>query len=385
MLATGRTLVGWAQVLTTNSKANTGPHTWARARQQRGWRAAPRIARFCPPYSTLAVGLIIAMSVFAAGNQASAQDKKFVIAAPGIPPVFASAILYVADKEGFFKKYGANVEIRPFETGATASRAVISGDIEMSLSPTALLISQVSNTNAPVVAVYGLLSSDFVLASTDPAKTTCKDIAGQAVGVDAIGGARSIALRTMLNGGCNGMKLDEVQQTPLSSNVAPALIAGQLKFGVLHLDDVATVEQQGKKVYTLATEHKANPNGHYLAFIVRQDKLKENRQRYVRVMAGLIEAARFIRNPNNADRVGEDSTATGHSKDISKATIKPLIEIDYWTAESNSLDQKRIEGMIGVVQRTGGIQPGKPPATYDRLTDNTVFHDALALVEREGK
>ena len=50
---------------------------------------------------------------------ASAQDKKFVIAAPGIPPVFASTILYVADKEGFFKKYKVNAEIRPFDTGAT--------------------------------------------------------------------------------------------------------------------------------------------------------------------------------------------------------------------------------------------------------------------------
>jgi ABC-type nitrate/sulfonate/bicarbonate transport system substrate-binding protein len=332
-----------------------------------------------------AIALLGALTFIGAREPAAAQDKKFVIAAPGIPPVFASAILYVADKEGFFKKHGANVEIRPFETGATASRAVISGDIEMSLSPTALLISQVSNTNAPVVAVYGLVSSDFILASTDPSRTTCKDIVGQAVGVDAIGGARSIALRTMLNGGCNSMKLEEVQQTPLSSNVAPALIAGQLKFGVLHLDDVATVEQQGKKVYRLATEHKANPNGHYLVFIVRQDKLKENRDLYVRVMAGLIDAARFIRDPKNADRVGEDSMPTGHSKEISKATIKPLIEIDYWTADANGLDQKRMENMIGVAQRTGGIQPGKTPATYDRLVDNTVFRDALALVERGGK
>ncbi|HEY7246430.1 MAG TPA: ABC transporter substrate-binding protein [Xanthobacteraceae bacterium] len=333
---------------------------------------------------TVAIALLGALCTLAAGD-AVGQGKKFVIAAPGIPPVFASAILYVADKEGMFKKYGVNVEIRPFETGATASRAVISGDIEMSLSPTALLISQVSNTNAPIVAVYGLVSSDFLLASTDAAKTACSDLIGQAVGVDAIGGARSIALRTMLNGGCNGMKLDQVRQIPLSSNVAPALIAGQLKFGVVHLDDVATIELQGKKVYTLATEHKANPNGHYLSFIVRQDRLKENRDTYVRVMAALIAAARFIRDPHNADRVGEDATPTGHTKEVSKATIKPLIEMDYWPVEADGLDQKRFDSMLGVVQRTGGIQPGKTPASYDRLTDGTVFRDALAMVNSQGK
>jgi hypothetical protein len=38
-----------------------------------------------------------------------------------------------------------------------------------------------------------------------------------------------------------------------------------------------------------------------------------------------------------------------------------------------------------VVQRTGGIQPGKAPASYDRLTDNTVFRDALAMVNGAGK
>src|ERR1700688_2263142 len=97
----------------------------------------------------------------------AADGKKLVIAAPGIPPIYASVILYVAEKEGFFKKYGANVEIRPFDTGTAASRAVITGDIEISLSPSALLINQISNTGAPVVAIYGVTNSDFLLATTD--------------------------------------------------------------------------------------------------------------------------------------------------------------------------------------------------------------------------
>jgi len=103
------------------------------------------------------------------------------------------------------------------------------------------------------------------------------------------------------------------------------------------------------------------------------------------VMAGLIEAARFIRDPKNGDRVGEDATPTGHAKEVSKATIKPLIEIDYWTADSDGLDRARVENMIGVAQRTGGIQPGKQPAKYDHLTDGSVFRDALALLDRGGK
>ena len=166
---------------------------------------------------TLMAGALFA--ALAAPGPAAAETKKMVVAAPGIPPIFASVILYVAEKEGFFKKYGVNAEVRPFDTGTAASRAVISGDIEMSLSPSALLINQISNADANTVAIYGMTNSDFLLGSTDPAKTSCKDVVGQPVGVDTVGGARSIALRSMLTGGCPGVKIDDVQQVALSSNV----------------------------------------------------------------------------------------------------------------------------------------------------------------------
>src|SRR3984893_10776846 len=129
---------------------------------------------------------------------AVAQARKMVIAAPGIPPIFAGVVLYVADKEGFFKKHGVDAEVRAFETGTAAARAVLTGDIEISLSPTNLIINQISNANADLVAIYGFPRPDWVIASTDPGKTSCKALAGQPIGVDAAGGARSIALRRML-------------------------------------------------------------------------------------------------------------------------------------------------------------------------------------------
>lgn len=313
---------------------------------------------------------------------AMAQGKKIVIAAPGIPPVFASTILYVAEKQGMFKKYGVNVEVRPFDTGATASRAVISGDIEMSLSPSALLINQISNTGAPVVAIYGITNTDFLLASTDVTKTSCKDVAGQGVGVDAVGGARSIALRIMLANGCPGVTIDNVQQVAVSSNVGPAMIAGRLQFGVLHLDDVATIELQGKKVNTLLTVNKTTPNNHYLVWIVRQDKLKENRDAYVRVMAALHEAAQFIHDPKNWDKVAEDASPTGLKKEVAKATIKPLLDIDYWPVKDDGLDRNRLEGLIKVLKKTGGILADKEPVTYDRLVDQSVWNDAVAMTKK---
>ncbi len=318
----------------------------------------------------------------AAPVSSMAADTKIAIAAPGIPPIFASTILYVADKEGFFKKYGANAEIRPFDTGTSAARAVIAGDIEMSLSPSALIINQVSNTGVGLVAVYGMTNSDMVLASVDAAKTSCKDVVGQPVGVDTVGGARSIALRTMLSGGCPGVTIEQVQQVALSSNVGPAMIGGSLNFGVLHLDDVATVEAAGKKVSQILTITKTNPNGHYLLFVVRRDKLEANRDNYVRVMAALVDAAHFIRDPKNSDRVGADAVITGHSAAISKATIKPLIDIDYWPVANDGLDRPRLERLIALMKKVGGIKPDKEPVKYEQLVDQSVWRDAVALTQK---
>ena len=328
---------------------------------------------------TLAVLAALGSAAIAAGP--AAAQKKMVIAAPGIPPIYASVILYVAEKEGLFKKHGVDVEVRPFETGTAAARAVLTGDIEISLSPTTLIINQISNANAPVVAVYGFPNPDWVVATTDPAKTNCKDLVGQPVGVDAIGGARSIALRTMLAGGCPGVKIEDVQQVALSSNTAPAMVAGRLNFGVLHLDDLAVLEAQGKKPTLVLEMKKTNPTSHYLLVTVRQDKLKENRDAYVRAIAALIEAARFMQDPKNADRVADAAAPTGHPKEINRLALKQFLDIGFWADKDDGMDEKRLEAMIQVSVRTGGIQPGKEPVKHDRLVDRTVWNDASALVK----
>src|SRR5882672_3797303 len=200
-------------------------------------------------------------------SPASAQSKKVVVALPGIPPVFSVVITYVAEKQGFFKKYGADVELRPFDNGTAAARAVVAGDIDMAWSPTPPVINQVSNADVPLVAVYGMPNPDWVIGTTETGKT-CKDIAGQEVGVDSVGGARSVALRSMLVK-CDGAKIDSTKQVALGGSAGSAMIAGRLQYGVLHLDDLAEIEAQGKKLTILLRQQETNPTSHYLMLVVR--------------------------------------------------------------------------------------------------------------------
>ena len=77
---------------------------------------------------TLWLGGLLALALVAGGaGGATAEAPKLTLAVPGIPPVFQTVLAYVADKQGFFKKYDVDVTVRALATGVAAARAVASG------------------------------------------------------------------------------------------------------------------------------------------------------------------------------------------------------------------------------------------------------------------
>jgi NitT/TauT family transport system substrate-binding protein len=329
--------------------------------------------------STLLAGGAL-LAALATTTPALAQGKKLTIATPGIPPIYSVTIAFLAEKQGFFKKHGADVTIRPFDNGTAAARAVVAGNVDMAWAPTPPVINQVSNAGVPLVAIYGMQNPDWVLATTEEGKT-CKDLAGQDIGVDSIGGARSIALRSMLAGGCKPVKLNQVKQIALGSSTGPAMIAGRLHYGVLHLDDLAEIEHQGKKAHVLLAMKNTNPTSHYLMLVIRKDNLAKNRDAIVRTVAGLIEAAHFMQDPKNADAVADAASQTGHSKDVNKLALQKFLAINFWAAKDDGLPRKKIEAVAKLMKKIGAIKPDKTPVTFDQLVDASVWKDANAMVK----
>jgi len=328
---------------------------------------------------TLMAGVVLAAALMSA-DPAAADAKKLVLAIPGIPPIYSVTIAYVAQKQSLFKKYGADVEIKPFDNGTAAARAVVAGDVDMAYSPTPPVINQISNAGVPLVAVYGMPNPDWVIGTTEDGKT-CKDLAGQDVGVDSIGGARSVALRSMLAAGCKDVKLEQVKQVALGSSSGAAMIAGRLHYAVLHLDDLAEIEHQGKKVHILLAMKNTNPTSHYLMLVVRKDNLAKNRDAVVRAVAGLIEAARFMQDPKNADAVADAASVTGHEKAVNKLALQEFLGINFWATKDDGLPRDKLEAVAKLMKKIGAIKPDKEPVSYENLVDTSVWKDANAMVK----
>jgi NitT/TauT family transport system substrate-binding protein len=317
----------------------------------------------------------LALALFSVSGAA----QQVTLGVPGIPPVFAGTIAYVAQNEGIFKKHGVDVTVRAFETGAAASRAVASREIAVALSPSPLIISQVANTDVPLVGIWGMEHPDWLIGSTDPA-ATCASLKGAPVGVDSVGGARSIALRTMLVG-CK-MKIEDVQQVALSSNVGAAMVAGQLKFGVLHIDDIPVIETEAKKKLKVVVWQKdSRPVDHYLFLVAHREQMGKNRDAYVRIVAALIEAERFMRNPANHARVASHASPTGRSGQIAVQALKDYIAMEFWPKDHDGLARKNIETVGKIMVKVGNIKEGKQPAPYERIVDQSVWKDAAKLVK----
>ena len=310
----------------------------------------------------------------------AAAQQKLTFGIPGIPPVFGGTIALVAEKEGLFKKRGVDVTVRAFETGAAASRAVASGEIAVSLSPSPLIVNQISNTDVKLVGIYGMEHPDWLIGATDP-NADCASLKGGAVGVDSLGGARSIALRTMLVG-CK-MKIEEVQQVPLSSNVGAAMVAGQLKFGVLHIDDIPVIEAETRKPLKIIITQKAiRPVDHYLLLVAHQDQLARNLDAYVRIVAALIDAERFMRNPANHAKVAQYAAPTGRSGEIAIQALKAYIDMEFWPKDKDGLGAKNLEMVGNIQKKVGNIKADRMPAPYERIVDPSIWRDAYAMVNK---
>jgi len=77
---------------------------------------------------------------------------------------------YIAQKQGFYQKYGVNVTIKNFSTGTDSTRAVATGQIDVAITPPAQLV-QLDAQGSQLVALQGQNSPTGRSCRPTPAST----------------------------------------------------------------------------------------------------------------------------------------------------------------------------------------------------------------------
>ncbi|MEN3269087.1 ABC transporter substrate-binding protein [Pseudonocardia sp.] len=307
----------------------------------------------------------------------SSSTPSLVLGSPGIPPVISGLLPYIAQQQGFYKKYNVDVTIKSFSTGTDATRAVATGQIDTAIMPPAQLVQLASQ--GKLVALQGQELPDWVVVSTSPSVNSCAALKGQSIGVDAVGGIRYVALSQMLK--TCGLTINDVHPLAFPGNANPqALAAGQLNASVLHLNEYVDLQSQGIKLTTAVKMSEAVPNTMYEMYGTTKDDLAKKRDAFVRMIAAQTAAIAWINDPKNADAVAQYATVTGDNKAELLTSMAQYRQMKFWTDADAALPELNITNTIKGQVAAGNVKADQAPA-YKDIVDLTVFADAQKLIQ----
>jgi NitT/TauT family transport system substrate-binding protein len=326
-------------------------------------------------------GAAVLVALALAGAASAAPPKvATVIGVPGVPPVFLAVRSYVALDRNLYARHGANVKLQDFATGIDAMQAVENGQIAMAWAPTAVVLAAIAR-GAPLVAIEGMDKVDWVIGSLDPAVSSCADLKGQTIGVDAIGGARYDALIAML-ASC-GLSIHDVKTAELPGAMGlNAQAAGQLSLDVEHYDEVAQVQALGKQVSIVARMTDTARGQHYEMLVVRKDSLGQNRSLYINVLEGDIAATRWLYDSKNLAAASRIARITGEGAQVTTAALHHYVATDWWDVRSSGLTSHRIAQTIALNLKLGVIPSRGHTLTPEAVCDSTLWQAAAAAVGR---
>lgn len=328
---------------------------------------------------------VAALGVSATAATAASKAKQLTtitLGVPGIPPVFLGVMPYTALEQGYYKKYGLDVQIKGFTSGTDAVKAVQAGQIDLAWSPTPFAMTLISK-GVPLVGIEGMDKVDWVVGSNSSSVSTCADLKGQNIGVDSIGGARYQALQAMLTK-CK-LTIQDVHPVVFPGATAiQAMLAGQLHVSVLHLDDLAEAASQGTPVKTVVSIAQTDPFQHYDMLVGLRDNIASKRAALVNFLKADIQAIRYMNNPKALNRVAQIGMVVGHNLDVTKTALKQYLKLSWWPLNRSGLGVAPITRTVFENVKLGNISAGNPPKWGD-IVDTSLWRAAYKAVTPKKK
>jgi NitT/TauT family transport system substrate-binding protein len=331
----------------------------------------------------LAAVTTLGVSATAATAAPKAQKLTTItLGVPGIPPVFLGVMPYTALQQGYYKKYGLDVQIKGFTSGTDAVKAVQAGQIDLAWSPTPFAMTLISK-GVPLVGIEGMDKVDWVIGSNSSSVQTCSDLKGQNIGVDSIGGARYQALQAMLTK-CK-LTISDVHPVVFPGSAAvQAMLAGQLHVSVLHLDDLAEASSQGTPIKTVVSIAQTDPFQHYDMLVGLRDNIAAKRSALVNFLKADIQAIRYMNKPRALNRVAQIGMVVGHNQAVTTTALKQYLKLSWWPLNRSGLGVAPITRTVYEQVQLGNISNGNPPKWKD-IADTSLWRAAYKAVTPKKK
>ena len=249
---------------------------------------ATKIFRFTAEFALLAVFLL------ATSGLAAAQTVKIKMGSSLSPPSLESITPYVAVEKGFFKKYGLDIEVVEFRGDAIHVKALLSGDIDMSINMGATEGIVSAAKKAPVkLWVVANPTTPYHFVARKEAGTTLAALVGKSVAVSGIGAISYHIPRIVLER--SGIDPEKLKYVAVGSPADrfKALIAGKVDATVVTNTEVAKLVSY-PEIIDLVNVPKVVPEIPYEFGMAREDYIQKNADTLYKLAKAIIEANRWI-------------------------------------------------------------------------------------------
>ena len=305
-----------------------------------------------------ALAVIVAATVLAGGALAQAPEKKKITIAVGGKSLFYYLPLTVAERKGYFKDEGLEVEIPDFAGGARALQAMVGGSADMVSGAYEHTINMAAKKQ-PIKAVVlqAKYSSIALVMSKEKAAKykSGRDLKGMKIGVTAPGSSTNMFVNNLL--AKDGLKPTDISVVGVGTGAGAvaALEKGELD-ALVNLDPVLTqLESTGKFVTLFDTRTEKGMKdvygGDYMASViyVTDEFVKKNPNTVQAVVNAMVRADKWIAKatPQEIVELMPAEYKSGNPSLYKEGLLKNMIGF----SESGEMSMKAAENVYKVLRQ----------------------------------
>ena len=232
--------------------------------------------------------------VLAMAGPGEAQMIKIKMGSSLSPPSIDSVTPYVAVEKGFFKKYGLDVQMLEFRGDATHTKALLSGEIDVSIN-TGATSGIVSASKGARISLWVVPQpvTPYHFVARKEAGTTLKALVGKSVAVSGIGAISYHIPRIVLER--RGIDPEKFKYVAVGSPADrfKALVAGKIDATVVTNTEAAKLAGY-PEIVNLVNVPKVVPEIPYEFGMAKDEYIQKNADTLYKLAKAIIEANRWI-------------------------------------------------------------------------------------------
>jgi ABC-type nitrate/sulfonate/bicarbonate transport system substrate-binding protein len=285
--------------------------------------------------------------------------------------------LYVAQDQGFFRKYGLDLTLVQVRNGPVGMSALSSGESLLHWGSVSAANLGAIAEGADLIFIAGFINRLTGTFVANPKIKTPAELRGKSLGVNSLsGGAWIFTILTLDYWGLSPER-DKIQIRGLGDNsvVSQALLAGNVDGGYLGYTFSKIVQSKGFRL--LADMEKLPIPYQGSGLITRRSALASSSTTIENVVRGLLDGVAFIRNPENKSQVVKSLAKGLRLKRVEDAEEGYQSIVDIYEKKI----YPSVDGIRNVIRLLGANNEKVRRLKAEDLVDDSV----VRKLEKEGR